>query len=197
MIDDQPLMVRAVESLLKSEFPGASVTCADSAGEGTRLGCSQDYDMVLVGLNQEGLDGLQVLDSVLRSRPAARVVLHSALEADHHGIRAMRAGDAALVYKSASPETLVSTLREVAAGGTVVPPRLAAALLAPDPVVASLSSREVQVARSLVGGKRPVQIAKELALSVKTVSTYRTRLYSKLGVSNLPDLVRVWEGLDL
>lgn len=42
-----------------------------------------------------------------------------------------------------------------------------------------------------------MQIAKELALSVKTVSTYRTRLYSKLGVSNLPDLVRVWEGLDL
>lgn len=195
VVEDHPLMQRALVSLLEDEFVGATVVCASTADEGLRLARSERYDLIVFDLH--GTGGQEGLQSFLTDHPSARVLVHTALQAPHHGVDALRAGALGVVYKSSPPQHLLRALHRVAGGQATIPQRLASALQVREVVPSSLSRREQQVGRALVGGHRPARIAADLGLSVKTVSTYRARILQKLGVSNLPDLVRAWERFGL
>lgn len=153
------------------------------------------YDVVLLDLSLPGRDGLDVLQQLQHSHPTVPVLVFSVHTEEQYAIRALKTGAAGYLTKDCEPEVLLLALRRVAQGGRYVSPalaeRLALELMTPTghPPHATLANREYQVLLLLAAGKTVKEIADTFALSVKTVSTYRTRLLKKLHLKTTADLI--------
>jgi DNA-binding NarL/FixJ family response regulator len=195
--DDHPIVRAGLVGLISAqsdmEHPGEAGTAAEVLAR-TR---DEHWDLVILDLNLPDASGLDVLRRIRRERPALPVLILSAHAEEQFAVRTLRAGASGYLNKQQAPEELVVAIRRVLAGRRYVSgalaERLAAAL---DPAAAadrdpheSLSDREFQVLRLLGRGSAVSGIAKELHLSVKTVSTYRARLLEKLGLDSTAELV--------
>jgi len=151
-------------------------------------------DVVILDLNMPGKSGLDLLKQIKYERPELPVLILSMHPEDQYGIRVLRAGAAGYLNKESAPEQLVAAIRKVAGGGRFISLAIAEQLLyqmdmpeGQDPHE-SLSDREFQVMRLIASGKSVGEIADELCLSVKTVSTYRARLLEKMNLKNNAEL---------
>jgi two-component system invasion response regulator UvrY len=152
------------------------------------------WDVLVLDLNMPGRSGLEVLEDVKLRWPKLPVLVLSMHPEDQYAIRVLKAGAAGYMTKESAPDELVAAIRKVHAGGKYVSPA-AAELLAHGlegggkPRHESLSNREYQVLCELAAGRTVSDVAVRLKLSVKTISTYRTRLLEKLGLSNNAELM--------
>ncbi|HEX8297861.1 MAG TPA: response regulator transcription factor [Rubricoccaceae bacterium] len=153
-------------------------------------------DVIVLDLSMPGPSGLDLVKQLRAEYPSLPLLVLSMHPEDQYAVRVLRAGAAGYLTKEAAERDLVQAIRRVAAGGRYLTPVLAESLLAhfdSDPGAAphaSLSDREFQVLRLLASGKPVSTIGEELALSVKTVSTYRARLLQKMGLKNNAELTR-------
>jgi two-component system, NarL family, invasion response regulator UvrY len=153
-----------------------------------------DGAVLLLDLSMPGTDGLDLLERIRLERPELPVLVLTIAPEDQFAVRALRAGAAGYLVKGSSPDELVLAIRKVSSGGRYVSASLAERLARDLTKGASrsgherLSDREYQIFRNLATGKSTRAISEELALSVKTVSTYRTRVFEKLGVRNNAEL---------
>jgi DNA-binding NarL/FixJ family response regulator len=153
-----------------------------------------DFDVVLLDLTIPGLSGLDVLKQVKSEKPNLRVLILSVHPEDQYAVRVLRAGAWGYVTKASAPEQLIAAIRKVHEGRRYVSPVLAEQLaehLEPGAATMpheSLSDREYQVLCLLASGKTATEIADALALSVKTVSTYRSRILEKMGMRSNAEL---------
>jgi len=153
-------------------------------------------DVVLLDISLPGRDGLDVLKELRQRYPALPVLMFSVYAAEQYAIRALKTGAAGYVTKNSEPEVLIAALRKVAQGGryvsAVLAERLAVAITTDmdKPLHATLANREYQVLLMLGEGKTVKEIAGALSLSVKTISTYRTRILRKLHLHTTADLIR-------
>jgi DNA-binding NarL/FixJ family response regulator len=156
----------------------------------------QEWDLVLLDINIPGRSGLEVLEEVRRLRPRTPVLVLSAYPEEEFAIRSLKLGASGYLNKSLASDEILAAANKVVSGGKYVSAPLAeklAALLGGEAEQAaheSLSSRELQVLRMTAGGKTMKEIAAELALSEKTVGTYRTRVAKKLGLASNVELTR-------
>lgn len=156
----------------------------------------KDYDVVLLDISMPGMSGLDVLKQLRSQKPHLRILILSIYPEEQYAVRTLKAGASGYLTKDSAPDELVGAIRNVFAGGTYVSrslgEKLAAGLKldANKPPHEALSDREFQVMRMLASGKRGKEIAEELLLSVKTVSTYRRRVLDKLGIKNNSALIR-------
>jgi DNA-binding NarL/FixJ family response regulator len=140
--------------------------------------------------------GLDVLKQLQAFKPGLPVLMLSMYPEQQYAARALRAGAAGYLTKDSVPGELVAALNLAARGGRYVSQALAETLAgqleAPldQGPLAALSDREEQILRRLAAGRSATQIAQELSLSVKTVSTYRTRVLEKLGLDTTAELIR-------
>jgi two-component system, NarL family, invasion response regulator UvrY len=147
-------------------------------------------DVLVLDINLPGRGGLDVLGALKDEGSPVRVLVVSMYPEDQYALRALRAGAFGYVNKGGDPQTIVQAVRTVAAGRKFVTPEIAQMLVeslnapAPENRHQSLSDRELQTLIRLASGKRPAEIALELALSAKTVYVYRDRVKEKLGLSN-------------
>jgi two-component system invasion response regulator UvrY len=127
-------------------------------------------------------------------KPKMKLLVLSMHGEPQYAARALKAGAAGYLTKDSAAEKLVGAIRKVAAGGLLVSEAAAAGLLAAStgegPLHSRLSDREFEVFKLLAGGASPTEIARRLHLSVKTVSTHKTRIQEKLGLSSTAELVR-------
>jgi DNA-binding NarL/FixJ family response regulator len=143
-----------------------------------------------------GKNGLDVLKELKRTHPSLPVLVLSMHPEDQFAIRILRAGAAGYVTKESAPDELIGALRKVCGGGKYVSPQLAEKLAIfieqekSGPLHEQLSDREYQVLRMLALGKTVSEIADELLLSAKTISTYRTRVLEKMKMSTNAELTR-------
>jgi two-component system, NarL family, invasion response regulator UvrY len=144
------------------------------------------FDVVLLDIGLPDRSGLDVIAEIRRLRPEARVLILTMSSEEQYAIRAIRAGAAGFLTKEAASEKLVEAVRKVAAGARYISAELAETLAS---VVTSesqgrpherLSTRELEILKMIGSGKTVSQIAEELTLSVKTVSTHRTRILRKM-----------------
>ena len=155
-----------------------------------------DCAVVLLDISLPGRDGLDVLKELKQRYPTLPVLMFSVYAEEQYAIRALKTGAAGYVTKNSEPEVLITALRKVAQGGRYISASLAERLaveLTTDvdkPLHASLANREYQVLLMLGEGKTIKEIAGELSLSVKTISTYRTRILRKLHLHTTADLIR-------
>jgi two-component system, NarL family, invasion response regulator UvrY len=154
------------------------------------------YDVLLLDTNMPDADGLALLPKVRKTWPAMAVLMLSSTFEPELALRAVRSGAAGYVTKSTSPEELVSAIHLVRRGRRYVSQELADCMArelernnTPLPHE-QLSERELEVMRKLAGGQSIKEIAYELSLSDKTVSTYRARLLEKMGMRSSAELIR-------
>jgi len=151
-----------------------------------------------------GKHGIEILREIVASHERLPVLLYTRFPAEHYAVRTLRAGAAGYLHKSADPDEIINAVRALAAGGTYITPEVGALLKEAvnrkreEASLEDLSDREYQIFQMIVMGKGSTQIANELNLSVKTVSTHRTRLLQKLSLSTTADLVRfaLRQGID-
>jgi two-component system, NarL family, invasion response regulator UvrY len=150
----------------------------------------EDWDMVLLDLAMPGKDGLETLKEVKREKPKLPVLVLSIYPEEQYAVRALKAGASGYLTKESAPEELIAAIRKVSQGGKYISSSLAESLAshlevdAEKPVHETLSDREYQVMLMIASGKTVKEIADEMCLSVKTVSTYRVRALSKTGMKN-------------
>jgi DNA-binding NarL/FixJ family response regulator len=197
IVDDHPLVRRGLRETFAAERDMTVVAEAADAEEVLPALAAHRCDVLLLDLSLPGRGGLEVLRDVRRDFPRVRVVVVTTHDAVHFAVRCLRAGAGGYVVKSAGPEEVVAAVREVYRSGRYISDEVASALAdfalideAGAPPHQRLSDREHDVLRRLVNGRTVSEIAGELSLSVKTVSTYRTRMIEKLGVRTTAGLVR-------
>jgi DNA-binding NarL/FixJ family response regulator len=193
--DDHAVVRRGVMELLREEFPTAHFAEAASATETLEHCRVQCWDLVLLDITMPGRTGLDILRDLRLCCPEMAVLVQSMHAEDQFASRMLKAGAAGYVTKQTMPQELVRAARKVLSGGRYVSEgfaeKLASTLGELDkPAHESLSDREFQVLQKLAAGRSIKEIASELSLSIKTVSTYRTRLLEKLGFGSNAELAR-------
>ena len=164
---------------------------AADGDEALALVKAHDYDVALLDMSMPGLSGIDLIKRLKIEKPGLKLLILSMHGEHQYAARALKAGASGYLTKDSAAEKLVSAIRKVAAGGVHVSDAAAAGLVsatrAPHEV---LSDREFEVLRLLAGGRSPTEIAGQLHLSVKTVSTHKTHIQEKLGLGGTADLVR-------
>jgi len=194
--DDHSIVRRGLKQLLIDEFGSIQVGEAANARELLEIAAKSAWDIVLLDITMPGPSGLDVLKQLKDTCPAARVLVLSMHPEEQYAVRVLKAGAAGYVTKNTAAEVVPNAIRKVLAGGIYVSNALAEdlaqSLAGPSSKTPqeNLSDREFQVLRLIGGGKSVKEIAFELSLSVKTVSTYRTRLLHKLNLSGTAELIR-------
>ncbi|MCW1885938.1 response regulator transcription factor [Luteolibacter flavescens] len=194
--DDHELVRRGLRSLLGDEYPDAYIREAGSASDALEMAGVVTYHLAIVDINLPGRDGLDLLGDLRRLYPALPVLMVSAHTEEEFAIRALKLGAAGYVSKQSAADVLVSAVKKVLAGGryisAIVAERLARAVAEGwdgEPHEA-LSHRELQVLKRIAEGRSIKEIAAELALSEKTIATYRSRISEKLQLAGNVELTR-------
>lgn len=193
--DDHAILRQGLKQILADEFSDLQFGEADTAAGTLQQLRGQPWDVLILDINMPGRSGLEVLQVTRRHFPGVPVLVLSSTPEDQLGIRVLRAGASGYLNKQAAPEELINAVRKVMAGGRYVSAALAEKLVveldrdAEHPPHEALSDREFQVFKLIVAGKSVKKIAAELSLSGKTISTFRSRLYGKLGVRSTVELI--------
>ena len=193
--DDHTIVREGLKQLLAAASDLEVVGEARDGFEALKLVRETDFDLLLLDLSMPGRSGMELIRQVKSEKPKLRVVVLS-MHAEHqYAVRAVRAGASGYLTKDSAATQLVAAIRKVAGGGAFISAEVAEQLAlsamphAEGPPHASLSDREYQVFQLLVAGKSVSDIAAELNLSVKTVSTHKARLMEKMGLANQTELV--------
>jgi DNA-binding NarL/FixJ family response regulator len=167
---------------------------AANGDEALALARANDYDLALLDMSMPGLSGIDLVKRLKAEKPKMKLLVLSMHGEPQYAARALKAGAAGYLTKDSAAEKLVGAIRKVAAGGLLVSEAAAAGLLAASrgegPPHSRLSDREFEVFKQLAGGASPTEIARRLHLSVKTVSSHKTHIQKKLGLSSTAELVR-------
>jgi DNA-binding NarL/FixJ family response regulator len=192
--DDHALVRAALKRLLEEEGSFLEVGEAGSGSQTLDRLHEGGWNVVVLDINMPDRSGIDVLRYIRSGHPETRVLVLSGFPERQYAVHALRAGASGYLSKEAPPEELLKAIQTVAGGRRYVSAALAE-LLAADlsgdseqPLHAKLSTREFQILRKLAAGMSVSEIGKELSLSVKTVSTYRSRILEKMALRTNADL---------
>jgi len=195
LADDHTVVRRGLKQILAETEDIRTEGEVDSGADVLRAVRRKKYDIVLLDITLPDQNGLEVLGQLRAAHPNLPVLMLSVHPEEQYAVRALTGGAAGYLTKDSAPEEMVAAIRKVYRGGKYVSAALAerlAGLLGAQEGTPheSLSEREFQVMLLLANGKSVSEIANRLALSAKTVSTYRARLMEKLAVKSIAELVR-------
>lgn len=155
-----------------------------------------DFDVLVLDLSMPGRSGMELIKHVKAEKPKLRILVLSMHQETQYAVRAIKSGASGYLTKESAPAQLEQAIRKIAAGGAYISAEVAEQLALgamPGAEAApheSLSEREFEVFRRLAAGTSVSDIAGELSLSVKTISTHKANLMAKLGLGNQSELVR-------
>jgi DNA-binding NarL/FixJ family response regulator len=203
VVDDHPVVREGFKRII-AESPGFFVAGEASDGaEALEVVEKNPCDVVVLDISMPQKNGMDVLKQLKTQMPRLPVLVLSMHSEDQYAVRVLKAGASGYLTKDAAPAQLVNALRKVVRGGKYVSTSLAEKLATEldmdneRPIHEVLSDREYQVLCMLASGKTGTEIANELTLSVKTISTYRARILEKLKMKNNAEITRyaIKEGL--
>jgi DNA-binding NarL/FixJ family response regulator len=194
LADDHTLVREGLRQLLAAAEGIEVVGEAADGDQALALVRAGEYDVAVLDLSMPGLAGLDLVKRVKQEKPRLKVLVLSMHGERQYAVRALKAGASGYLSKDSAAAQLVGAIRKVAAGGVQVSETAAAQLIAGGGAEAephaALSDREFEVFRMLVAGQGLGDIADRLHLSVKTVSTHKTRILQKMGMASTAELVR-------
>ena len=194
--DDHAVVRRGILQILEESNDMEAAGEAGSGREVLEAMQEHDYDVLLLDIAMPDGGGLEVLKQLQTLRPDLPVLILSMYPEKQYAVRALKGGAAGYLTKESAPDELIAAIRQVAGGGRYITRSLAEKLAAelgsgvekgPNE---KLSDREYQVMGLLGAGKSATEIAVELSLSVKTISTYRARILDKLGLDSTAEIIR-------
>ncbi|TML02579.1 MAG: response regulator transcription factor [Actinobacteria bacterium] len=194
--DDHPIVRRGLREILEQAGAPVTVGEAASAAEGLALARKQSWDTVVLDITMPGRSGLELLKELKSERPNVPVLVLSVHPAEQYAVRVLRAGASGYLTKESAPEELLTAIRHIVRGGRYISPSVGETLAddlgrpAEQLPHHGLSDREFEIMRLLASGRRVSEIAEQLHLSVKTVSTYRARVLLKLNLRTTAEIMR-------
>jgi two-component system invasion response regulator UvrY len=196
IVDDHAIFRRGLKALLFDEFAGVRCGEASDAEQALHQLGKKEWDLALLDVTLPGKSGLDLLGELKAARPRLPVLVLSVHPEDQFAVRVLKAGAEGYMTKESAPEELVKAIRKILAGGRYVSPSLAERLalnvrtdLTRTPHE-TLSDRQYEIMCRIASGKTVTEIAGELSLSVKTVSTHRARILEKLGLKTSAQITR-------
>ena len=196
LVDDHALVRQGLKFILADHFKNASFGEARNANEALARVTNQKWDVVVLDITMPGRSGWEVLRDIKKLRPKLPVLVLSMHPEDQFAVRMLKGGAAGYLTKESAGDELTGAINKVIAGGRYVSPSLAermASYLDIDVQKAPherLSDREFLILRMIASGKQVGQIARELSLSVQTISTYRARILEKMRMKNNAEITR-------
>lgn len=194
--DDHAVVRRGLKEILADALPGARFSEAGNGDEVLSRLADSATGLLVLDINMPGRSGLDVLRDVKNAYPRLPVIVLSMQPEDQYALRCLRAGAAAYINKGSAPEELAQAARKILGGGRYVSPRLAEQLVAQldrpahKPLHELLSDRELEVMRMIASGVPLKEIAGRLNVSVKTISTYRSRIMEKMEMTSNAEITR-------
>src|SRR5271169_2258206 len=192
--DDHAIFREGLRQVLEDD---PDMVVADEASGGQEVldkVSKNDYDLLVLDIAMPGLNGLDTLKLLKSHKPKLRVLVLSMYPEEQYAVRAIKAGAAGYITKKSASEELMEAIKKVSKGGRYISTSIAERLLfnfepEPDgPVHDKLSDREYQIFCMIAMGKTVGEIAGELSLSVKTVSTHRVHILEKMEMKNNAEL---------
>lgn len=196
LADDHTIVRKGLKQILSEGMRGTEFGEASNAAEAIDLLKKDPFDIVILDLSMPGRSGLDLLKDIKVLKPKIPVLILSMYPEDQYALRVIKAGAMGYMTKDSAPEELVKAVTKILSGGKYVSSTLSEQLLdiVQEPARSEshqmLSDREFEVLRLIASGKTVSEIGTKLSLSVKTVSTYRTRILEKLHLSSNAELTR-------
>lgn len=194
--DDHTIVREGIKQIVTSMPQVAAVEEASTGFEVIEKINANHYDVVLLDISMPGKSGLDVLKEIKTNKPKLPVLILSIHSEDQYATRVLKAGAAGFIPKHTAPEELKKAILKASSGGRYVSNHLAEKLATElglnnsQALYETLSDREFQVLQKIASGKSLKDIADELFISIKTVSTYRTRILEKLHLNNNAELIK-------
>ncbi len=194
--DDHTIVRKGIEQIIVETD---DIVVADEARNGQEVlekVLKNDYDLVLLDISMPGKDGLDVLKELKNRRPKLAVLMLSMYPEEQYAVRALRSGASGYLTKDSAPDELIAAIRKVSSGRKYISVSLAEKLAAKlelhqaQALHEQLSDREYQIMCMIASGKTQTKIADALSLSIKTISTYRTRLLKKMRMKSNAEITR-------
>ena len=194
--DDHSMIRVGLKQVLQKTFTHAVIGEAASAEEALEKIRGEEWSLAVMDITMPGRSGLDILKDVQLARPGMPVLIMSMHGEDQFALRVLKAGAAGFISKHSAPEELVNAIQKILSGGKYVSKAVAEKVILEigkdneKPAHERLSDREFQVMCMFAQGKVNKQVATELSLSVKTVSTYRARILEKMNMQTNAELTR-------
>ncbi len=194
VVDDHAVVREGVKQILADVSDMVVQGEAGDGREALEKAMQHDYDLILLDISMPGRGGLEILKEIKTRQPKMPVLILSMHPEEQYAIRALRAGAAGYLTKASAPQELIGAIRKASRGGKYVTTSLAEKLAfeldvdTEKPLHETLSNREYQVMLMLASGKTVSEIAEDLCLSAKTISTYRSRIMEKMGMKKNAEL---------
>lgn len=196
LVDDHPIVRKGLRQIISEQGISRLIDEASDGSEALEKISKKKYDIVILDISMPGAGGLDVLKQIIVQYPKLPVLILSMHPEEEYAVRAMRAGAMGYLTKKSAPDELGTAITRITQGRRYITSSLAEQLAdvlhgehegAPHE---SLTDREYQILLMIASGKRLKEIAGELMLSPKTVSTYRGRILEKMGIRSNADIVR-------
>lgn len=195
LADDHAVVRQGLRQIL-TEIPEVGAVGEAATGEDALMQVrAEQWDVLVLDMSMPGRGGLDVLKDVRRERPQTKVLVLSMHPEDQFAVRMLKAGASGYLTKDTAPDELVAAIRKLLTGGKYISSTLAEKLAfdmdrdTDKPLHEALSDREFQVLRMMAAGRTVQQIAEELMLSAKTISTYRARILEKLNLKSNAEMI--------
>lgn len=194
--DDHPIVREGVKRILNGCIDMDFVAEVKDGNELLEVCKEDNTDVLLMDITMPGMGFQDLIRLLIRKNPALKILVLSVHSEEHYALRALKAGAQGYLTKDRTPEELETAIRYICRGDTYITSslsdKLARMLITEhkNEVNRELSEREYQILCQLGSGKRISEIARELGLSPKTVSTYRSRIFEKLQFKTNADLIR-------
>jgi DNA-binding NarL/FixJ family response regulator len=194
--DDHGVVAEGLKHLVDAQPDMKVIACVQDGREAVKTAGETRPDVVLMDLSMPELNGAEATRAIVQHDPKCRVIVLSMYAEREYVRRALKAGAVGYVVKRSAGKEVVDAIRAAHAGQRYLSARVADVVLEDssaeekDDPLARLSAREREVLQLIAEGRTGAEIAERLSLSQKTVETYRARLIDKLGIRDVPGLVR-------
>jgi two-component system invasion response regulator UvrY len=194
--DDHPVVRKGLKEIIKDNSDMLVAGEASNGQEVLEEALKKEFDVVVLDISMPGRSGLEVLKQLKRERPELSVLILSMHPEEHYAVRVLKAGASGYLTKESVPDELIKAIRRISTGRKYVSSSLAEKLAfdlengAEKILHEKLSDREYEVMCMIASGKTLKEIAEALCLSVKTISTYRSRILEKMKMKNNAELTR-------
>jgi DNA-binding NarL/FixJ family response regulator len=195
IIDDHSIFRQGVKKIISDAFERVQFVEAESSSEALSKVHKQDWDMIITDINMPGRSGLELIREIKTMTPSLPILVLSIYEEEQMALRALRAGANGYLNKGRAANDLVAAIHKLIAGKKFISEKVAEMLVCEyqnensNDCIKKLSDREFFVLKRLGDGDTVTEIARNLSLSVKTISTYRSHILLKLGLKNTAQLM--------
>ena len=204
LADDHAMVRRGLAGTIARELARRDVVCDEAAtgAEALEMITRNTYSLAILDISMPGMDGIETLERIRKSAPGVPVLIISMYSEEQYGLRALRSGASGYLTKEQAADDLLKAIDTILDGSRYISRNLTGLLV--DQAIAHstelsppshdlLSNREFQIMKLLAAGRQLKQVAADLGISIKTASTYKSRIFEKMRFASNADLVKYTE----